>query len=306
MGLEAGRQLACKGANVVIVARNAERLKRALEYISEGALSPKEQRFHHISADMTDPEMATTVMSQTTAWNSGPPDVVWCCAGGPQPTLFIDTELSQFRASMDSNYFSSLYMAHAALKIWLRPGKSQDLRDAGTTTPTRHLIFTSSFLALYPIGGHSAYSPSKVALRSLFDTLSQELQLYTSTPVRVHIILPATILGEAFEEEQKIKPDVTKMLEGPDEGQTSEVIAAKAIRGLESGHELVTTDVMTRFVMGGYLGASVRGGFWKGLVDWVSGCLALFVLVCVRQDMDRKVRNWGKRFGESGYRNARW
>lgn len=298
MGLEVGRQLALKGASIVIVARDSARLDRALRYISEGAA--KAQRFHRISADLTEPAAAASVMSQVTEWNSGPPDVVWCCAGGPQPTLFVETELAQFRSSMDANYFSSLYMAHAAVRRWVCPEvNSPGHQDTAVTATasTKHLIFTSSFLALYPIGGHSAYSPGKVALRSLCDTLSQELKMYPSTPVRVHVILPATILGEAFDEEQRIKPDVTKMLEGPDEGQTAEVVARNAIRGLESGQELVATDLMTRFVMSGYLGASVRGGFWKGLVDWIIGCLALVVLVFVRQDMDRKVSNWGRRFG---------
>lgn len=309
------RQLAQKGANVVIVARDAERLKKAIGSIREVAASPNEQHFHSISADLTKDEAASMVMAEVATWNSGdPPDVVWCCAGSSHPTLFAETDLPTFRSQMDSNYFSSLSIAHAALRAWTRPGPGGDLgaketRYANGATPPllppllppspppKHLVFTSSFLALYPIAGYSPYSPSKAALRALFETLSQETHLYSSPSVRVHLVCPATILGEALEEENRVKPDLTKMLEGSDEGQTSAVIAAKAIRGLESGQELVTTDFMTRFVLSGYLGASVRGGFWRGLLDWFLGCWALLVLVFVRRDMDAKVRKWRRRFG---------
>lgn len=57
---------------------------------------------------------------------------------------------------------------------------------------------------------------------------------------------------------------------------------------------------MTRLVMCSTLGASVRGGFWKGLVDWILGSLMLLVMVFVRMDMDRKVRVWGTHHGNSG------
>ena len=45
-----------------------------------------------------------------------PPDIVWCCAGSSHPSIFIDCDVSQFQAQMDGNYFSSPYMAHAALR----------------------------------------------------------------------------------------------------------------------------------------------------------------------------------------------
>ncbi|KUI59706.1 3-ketodihydrosphingosine reductase tsc10 [Cytospora mali] len=310
-GLEAGRQLASKGANVVIVARDQKRLQEGIEYISTGAASPETQRFHQISADMTGAETCASVMAEVTEWNHGsPPDIVWCCAGSSQPTMFIETEVSQFQALMELNYLSSAYMAHAALRAWLRPATEAATPSGKGNTQSkalvaRHLIFTSSFLALYPVAGYSPYSPSKAALRSLSDSLSQEMQLYAaanpnSPPVRVHTVFPATIYTESYEAENRIKSDLTKMLEEADGGQTAEVVARKSIEGLESGHELITCDLMTRFVMCSTLGASLRGGFWKGLTDYFLGWLGLIVMILVRGYMDRKVRNWGKRYGDSG------
>ncbi|ROV99669.1 hypothetical protein VSDG_02980 [Cytospora chrysosperma] len=257
-GLEAGRQLAAKGANVVIVARDQKKLQEGIAYISAGAASPETQRFHQISADLAGAEACASVMAE---------GVAKTCHCGSDPSRKKDTPLKK--------------------------------------PVPRHLIFTSSFLALYPVAGYSPYSPSKAALRSLSDSLSQEVQLYAaanphSPPVRVHTVFPATIFTESYEAENRIKSDLTKMLEEADGGQTAEVVARKSIQGPESGHELVTCDFLTRFVMCSTMGASGRGGFLKGLLDTFLGWLGLIVMVFVRGEMDRKVRSWGKRYGDSG------
>ncbi|KAK9424750.1 putative 3-dehydrosphinganine reductase [Seiridium unicorne] len=310
MGLEVGRQLAEKGANVVIIARDEAKLVQGVEYIQKGASNPNTQRFHQISADLATPSESERVINQVITWNSGnPPDIVWCCAGSSHPSLFVDTPISEFRAQMDSNYFSSLYMAHAILNCWVKTShKTSDnpssARSIGTA-PARHLIFTASFLAFYSFAGYSPYSPSKAALRSLSDGLSQEMNLYAAAHpdkpvIRLHTIFPATIFTESYEAENLIKADVTKMLEEGDSGQSPQTVALKSIKALENGTELVTTDALTGLVKRSMLGGSVRGGFWRALGDWFLACILGIVMVFVRDDMDKKVRNWGRRFGASG------
>lgn len=313
LGLEAGHQLAGKGANVILVARDEQRLQAGVEYLREASTS-KQQRFRYIVADLTSHEDAARMLRDSTAWNEAPVDVVWCCAGASCPKLFIDTNISDFRSQMDSNYFSAVYTSHAALRTWLRPEEATTpnagSKSAGKTPWPRHLILTGSFLSFYPIAGYSPYSPSRAAIRALSDELSQEMNLYAAASpsqpsVKVHTVFPATILTESYEAENKIKPDLTKMLEGPDGGQTAVEVARGSIRGLERGHELITTDIMTRLVMTSTLGASGRGGFAKGFVDWMLGSLMLLVMVFVRGDMDRRVRNWGRQYGDSGQKGMR-
>jgi 3-dehydrosphinganine reductase len=77
MGLAVARQLAEKGANVVIVARDENRLLHGVEYVKSGALNPDIQRFHQISADLTSSSEAIRVVDEVVSWNSGcPPDIV--------------------------------------------------------------------------------------------------------------------------------------------------------------------------------------------------------------------------------------
>lgn len=312
MGLEASQQLAAKGANVIIVARDETRLQVGVEYMRRASIFD-DQRFHSIAADLSSYEEAIRVVAEATAWNSGsPPDVVWCCAGASHPSLFVDTKVSKFRTLMDSNYFSSVYMAHAVLQVWLKSkdaGKEQAEGFNGKKD-ARHLIFTGSFLAFYPVAGYAPYNPTRAAIRALSDQLSQEMNLYAAAnphlpPVKIHTVFPASIFTESYEAENKIKSDLTKMLEEADGGQAPQEVARCSIKSLENGHELITTDLMTRFVMCSTLGASVRGGFWKGLVDGIMGCLGLLIMVLVRQDMDRKVKNWGKKHGDSGMKSLK-
>ncbi|KAL9008424.1 MAG: hypothetical protein Q9173_006448 [Seirophora scorigena] len=237
MGRSVARLLAQKGSNVVIVARNVQRLEEALEHILAGAIH-ESQRFHFISADLTSSTEATRVLAESTAWNNNsPPDIVWCCAGTSHPSLFIDTPISEFQSQFGSNYLSAAYIAHAAIQLWLKPStlglqnppKTRSTPPSTTAQPhPRHLIFTSSVLAFYPIVGYGPYSPTKSALRTLIDTLSQELLLYPPTPTRPavipHCIFPATIFGQGYDEENRMKPAVTLKLEEDDKGQAPEEV----------------------------------------------------------------------------------
>ncbi|KAI1203161.1 NAD(P)-binding protein [Nemania serpens] len=324
MGLAVGRKLAEMGANIAIVARDQDKLARAIGQIQKRARDPETQRFHHISADLMIGPESVRVVDEVTSWNAGkPPDVVWCCAGAPHPALFVETPLSEFTSQMESNYFTSLYMAHATLSRWLKvatptqtPAAAAAKRPADTVTatkpnnskpPARHIIFTASFLAFYSFAGYSPYSPCKAALRALSDNLSQEMNLYnaanpTEPAVRVHTVFPSGIHGPSFDLENRMKCDLTKVLESTDGGQAAEVVAAKSIRGLEAGEELVTTEFLSYMVKRGMLGGSVRGGVLRALWDWVLASLMGVIMIFVRDDMDRKTRAWGRRYGASGYK----
>jgi 3-dehydrosphinganine reductase len=269
-------------------------------------VSPQTQRFHYISADLASAPESVRIIAEVTAWNAGnPPDVVWCCAGSSYPTLFIDTPVSEFQTQMNSNYFASVYMAHAAMTSWLKPQQNDADEHHGTPILARHLIFVGSFLSFYSFTGYSPYSPGKAALRSLSDSLSQEMNLYAAArpnepPVRLHTIFPATIFTESYEAENRIKSDLTKMLEEGDDGQSPEIVAARSIKALESGQELITTDFLTGLVKGSMLGGSMRGGFGRALFAWFLSWLMGIVMVFVRGDMDSKVKAWGRKHGASG------
>jgi 3-dehydrosphinganine reductase len=190
------------------------------------------------------------------------------------------------RWQMDVNYWSCADMAHAILSEWLVPssvGKGN----------TRHLIFTSSVAALYTVTGYAPYSPAKAAIKSLSDSLAQEVLLY-GDDVKVHTVFPGTITSSGLERENKTKPDITYILEESDPVQSPDVVATKAISGLESGDYLVTVS---------WLGVLMRANAWGGskknnwLLDTVMACIASIVAVFVGIDLDGKVKSYRKKHG---------
>ncbi|KAI9759035.1 MAG: 3-dehydrosphinganine reductase [Chaenotheca gracillima] len=306
MGKGVAKQLAKKGANVVIVARNVEKLKVALESIKNEAIHPETQRFTYISADLINPEDSVRVMREVKAWNSNTaPDIVWCVAGGTHPDFFINMDTHQLREDMDQNYYSASFMAHATLREWLQPSKNSEAKLPSSSEKPRHLIFTSSIVAFYSMVGYSQYAPAKTALRALSDALSQELQVYNGArrrkgspspeaDVKVHTVFPATIFTPGYEEENLTKPAILKKLEESDGGQTEDEVATASIRGLERGDYLVTTT---------WLGSLMRSSAWGGsprnswIVDPVFSWLSSIVWPFAQSDMDRTVFKWGKENG---------
>jgi 3-dehydrosphinganine reductase len=215
---------------------------------------------------------------------------------------------------MDSNYFSCAYMAHAVLNAWLRtPSPGEDPTRPGKKSavpPARHLIFTGSFVSFFSFAGFTPYAPSKAAIRSLADSLSQEMNLYAGARpdlprVRVHTVFPATMPTQSLEDENRVKTDLTHALEKGDQVLSPDECARRAIMGLERGEELVPTSGIIRLVMTSVMGGSVRGGFWLGLVNTLLGWVVLVVMVFIRRDMDGKVRRWGREHGASGMRGKK-
>ena len=116
--------------------------------------------------------------------------------------------------------------------------------------------------------------------------------------MKLHTIFPGTIFTDSYEEENKIKPGITKKLEEDDGGQSPDEVAARSVRGLERGEELITTALLGRAMKVSALGASRRIGW--GFVDTIFGWLVSVIMIYVRIDMDEKVRKWGGMHGSSG------
>ncbi|QSZ35792.1 hypothetical protein DSL72_006914 [Monilinia vaccinii-corymbosi] len=286
MGKAVAIELAKKGANVIIVARNVGKLEKAMGEIKASALSPSAQSFHYISADVSIPTEAARILQEATAFNSStPPDIVWCIAGTSTPGFFLDTTPAKLRTQMDINYWSCADMAHCVLKAWLSPPNVEKKE--------RHLIFTSSVLAFYSVVGYTPYSPAKAAIKSLSDTLYQEVLAYPNPP-HIHTVFPGTIASPGLEIENQGKPEITHLLESTDPIQTPEQVARRAIQGLERGEYLVTV---------GWLGSLMRACAWGGSRrgDWVLDTIVTWVASLVwgfvSRDLDGKVRRWGEEKG---------
>jgi len=168
---------------------------------------------------------------------------------------------------------------------------------------------TSSIGALIGLAGYSPYSPAKAAMRSLADNLSSEVLLFNGsrrskdTSVRaaappadiaIHLVMPGTITSPGFENENRVKHAVTKLLEKGDQHQTEDEVAAAAVSGLEKGGFIVTTNLAGHALRVNMLGGSARNNI---VIDTVFSWVVSIVWLFVGADMNRTVYNYGKQHG---------
>ncbi|KAI1384722.1 NAD(P)-binding protein [Hypoxylon trugodes] len=287
MGLSAARQLSSKGANIILVSRDSTKLAKAQALVESAALHPQTQRFTYFTADVSQPDYAAPLLSKAVSWNNGQAlDVVWCVAGTSTPDFWFEVPLQRTRAQMDINFWGGAEMAHAILRLWCAP-------DAPVLPEAKHLVLTSSALALFPVIGYGPYTPAKSALRGLADTLSQELLVYPQN-VKVHVVYPASIGSPGFDRENRTKPAVTKLIEEGDPVQTPDVVASGAIRGLERGQYFITTALFAHIFHWGSLGGSIRNNW---LVDTIMACLIPIVWIFALPDILSKIKKYGKTHG---------
>ncbi|BGP18237.1 hypothetical protein JCM10213_007866 [Rhodosporidiobolus nylandii] len=229
LGLSLACQLAERGAHVTIVSRSEKKLAAALAEVATRRKSPS-QRLQSFSCDLTSPSSAASTLHKACDGHPAGPaaDLVFACAGGSLPGLFTDASADQHWEAMEWNYRTCLNTIHEAVRMMKEHGK-----EGG------RVVLTASVLAMMSFTGYSSYSPSKYAIRGLAEALRSELQLYG---ISVHLFLPATIFSPGFEKEQALKPEVTKRIEGPDEGVKPDECAMQMIKGIERNDFYITYE----------------------------------------------------------------
>jgi 3-dehydrosphinganine reductase len=117
--------------------------------------------------------------------------------------------------------------------------------------------------------------------------------------VNIHAVFPGSILSPGFENEEKTKHAVTRLLEASDPKQTEIEAAVAAVRGLENGNYMTTTNWMIDVLRWGNLGGSQRNNI---VVDTVMAWIISFVWLIMIPDLNGKVWGWGKKEGMPKFR----
>lgn len=305
LGLAIAKQLAAKGANVVIVAQTVLKLEKALETIKGAARTPATQRFLFLSYDLRSRDSAPEIIKRVTDWNDGDtPDVVFNCAGQCVPGFFASSSIDTLRGQMETLYWSCTYMAHATLQAWTKPVSKEVQR--GYQDKPRHLIFTSSTLAFFGVAGYAPYNPAKAAMRTLADTLNQEVQVYNgarlhsepgpAAEIKVHAVYPMGIQSPGYDNEQKTKPALTQKLEEDDKPQQPDDLAKIIMSELEAGKYAITASFIGNVMRGWATGASQRVGIMDYLWNWLGSIIVLFIV----PEYLGKCWKWGKEKGLKG------
>lgn len=223
IGLSAARLLARAGANVLLLARNRERLERAVEEI-EGQRKSPSQRLSCRQLDVSNHEEVNRVMAGAVE-EFGAPDLLINSAGKATPRPFEEISYEQFDDIMKTNFYGVWNTIQAALPHMKKRGG--------------HIVNVSSMAGFLGVFGYSDYSASKFAMIGLSETLRSELKRYN---VRVSVLCPPDTDTPGFERENRTKPPETQAISGSARLLDPDQVARALLKGVQKGRFMILAN----------------------------------------------------------------
>lgn len=214
IGLAIARRLTKLGANVWLLARREELLIEAQKELKEFT-SRDSQEIHVLPVDVTNHSALTKSLGPLC--QKVPFDYSFNCAGVAEPGDFLSLNLEKFRWMMDVNYFGIVHTCQIVL-----PGMLG--RRSG------YIINISSVVGYLSTPFYSAYGPTKMAVRSLTETLRAE---YRNSGVRFSVVYPPDTQTPQLDYENQFKPDLLKEVEKGMGVMDPDIVAASTLKGVE-------------------------------------------------------------------------
>lgn len=158
------------------------------------------------------------------------------------PALFLEADPDSFEKQMSINYLGYVKMSQPVAQRMAK-------RKQGT------IVYVSSILGTMTCAGYSPYSTTKHAIKALADVVQLELAPYN---VNVHLYLPGTIETPGYEEENKMKHDITKAVEGTADKVSAEQAAVILLNGIARGDYMITTEMLFELTLPASAGSCRR------------------------------------------------
>jgi len=172
IGRAAAIALARDGNKIVLVGRNEDSLMRTQQEVGDSLVVP---------ADISDPHEVNRCVTSTIGL-FGRLDAIVHCAGIAPLLSVEETTDEQWRAILDTNLSSALYLARASWRIF---------RELGGGV----IVNVSSLAARDPFPGFAAYGAAKAGLNLLGLALAREGDPIN---IRVHTLMLGAVETEMF------------------------------------------------------------------------------------------------------------
>lgn len=178
------------GCTVIGIARSEEKMKKVIEDLGSYANQFSYQLFD-VSVEKNWADFVTYLDE-----NGIQPDILVNNAGIlPKFNKFQNYTVEEIERAMNINFYAAVYSTHALLPVILR-------------SPTPGIINIDSSAALMSLAGTSVYSASKAALKSLTESLREELR----GKCYVGIVCPGFTKTDIFRDQDSSDAKGQKML----------------------------------------------------------------------------------------------
>lgn len=229
IGLATAIELVRNGAEVALVARDADRLERAKAVVEAARLVP-ETRVLTVSADLSRFESARQAIDRL-ADQDFAPDILVNSAGVIVPGEFEKLSTEEFMRNLEHGFLSVVWPCKAAVPHMLAAGRG-------------HIVNVSSVAGFLGIYGYTSYSAAKYATMGFTEALRFEMKPHG---VSVHVVCPPDTDTPALENEKRLRPPETDAISGNIKAIAPARVAEAIVRGIRRNRYYIIPDAQSRF-----------------------------------------------------------
>ncbi|CAH0991014.1 3-phenylpropionate-dihydrodiol/cinnamic acid-dihydrodiol dehydrogenase [Sinobacterium norvegicum] len=256
IGLDLAKNYAAKGANIILMARNQQRLDEAVADC-KSLSTHGEQVILGYSVDIADSSQLATVVGQIQAKVSAP-DILILSAGIVQSVEFVDQSDDDFAEIININVIGSRAVAKAFLPAMVSQGKGK-------------ICFVGSLGGLIATYGYTAYSASKFAVVGMAGALRQELYQHG---IGVSVLCPPEVdTPMVTKESEHILPQ-TRFVKDMGGLLNVEAVTQATIKGIDRNTFIIIPGVMGKI---SYLQTRLMPRFSDWIMQRLVGLSTRFV-----------------------------
>ncbi|NPA48288.1 MAG: SDR family oxidoreductase [Thermococci archaeon] len=156
IGFGVARVLARAGADVVLLSRNEENLRKAREKIK----AESDVEVSYIAADLTKREDLERTVEEL--GDIGEPDVFFFSTGGPKPGYFMEMGMGDWEEAVDLLLYPAVYLTKALVPAMERRGFGR-------------IVYSTSVAIREPIPNIALSNVVRISMAGLVRTLAKEL-----------------------------------------------------------------------------------------------------------------------------------